>query len=361
MAKDLYEVLGVGKTADATELKSAYRKKARKFHPDVNKDAGAEDKFKEVQKAYEILSDSQKKANYDQFGVTDDMGAGQGGGGFGGFGGQGGGGFEDIFDAFFGGQGGSRQGGGGQGGKRRGEDLRFDLELNLVDVVDTHKEKIELYCMEGCSPCSGSGAKPGTSKKTCSQCGGAGQVQMVQRTMLGSFTQVAPCPQCHGEGSKIETPCGDCHGSGVTKKKKSIEVDIPAGVETGVKLRVSGEGNAGVGGGPSGDLYVYIAVRNDSRFKREGDHVYFETSVPMTQAVLGTKITVPTLKGKTELSIPEGTQPGTTFRLKGKGIPHLDRFGQGDQYVIVNVEIPKKLSSDDKKRIKEIAQSRKEG
>ncbi|RAP34849.1 molecular chaperone DnaJ [Candidatus Marinamargulisbacteria bacterium SCGC AG-439-L15] len=360
MAKDLYEILGVSKGASDSEIKKAYRVLARKFHPDVNKGSDAEAKFKEVQKAYEILSNKQKRAQYDQFGVTDDQpGAGGFGGGFGGgFDGfEGFGGFEDIFDSFFGG----KRGGGGQqrrsSGVSQGEDLRYDVEVTLEDIVQKTSKTIELYRLGGCGTCKGSGAKPGTSKKTCQQCGGQGQVQQVQQTMLGSFSQIMTCPACNGEGATISSPCGNCSGSGLEKVKKSLSVDIPAGVEDGMKLRISNEGNAGRGGGPTGDLYVYISVQKHAHFERHGNDVVLELSIPMTQAILGTDIKVPTLTGPAKLKVPAGTQSGTSFRLKGKGIPNLRGFGVGDQHVTVKVETPKSLTKDDQQLIQTLSES----
>lgn len=352
MAKDLYEILGVSRSANEAEIKKAYRKLAREYHPDVNKDPGAQDKFKEVQKAYDILSDTKKKAQYDQFGVTDDQpGAGGfGGGGFGGFGGAES--FEDIFDSFFGGGGRqSRR----KGGPRQGEDLRYDLEISLEEAAQGVEKKIEIYHLNKCQKCEGSGAKPGTSKTSCAKCNGSGQVHTVQRTILGSFSQVSACPECRGAGEIIKSPCTNCHGKGLEKQKRQISVKIPAGVDSGNRLRVSGEGNHGEGGGPAGDLYVFISVKSHAYFKREEDSIYLSISLPYAQLVLGTEVTVPTLSGKTKLKVPAGTQPGTLFRLKGKGVAHLQKYGTGDQYVEVSVAIPKTLNSQEKKVVQELA------
>ncbi len=355
MAKDLYEILGVSRSANDTEIKKAYRKLAREYHPDVNKDPGAQDKFKEVQKAYDILSDTKKKAQYDQFGVTDDQpGAGGfGGGGFGGFSGFGGAeSFEDIFDSFFGGGGRQTR---RKGGPRQGEDLRYDLEISLEEAAQGVEKKIEIYHLNQCQKCDGTGAKPGTSKTSCSKCNGSGQVHTVQRTILGSFSQVSACPECRGAGEIIKSPCTNCHGKGLEKQKRQISVKIPAGVDSGNRLRVSGEGNHGEGGGPAGDLYVFISVKSHAYFKREEDSIYLSISLPYVQLVLGTEVTVPTLSGKTKLKVPAGTQPGTMFRLKGKGVAHLQKYGTGDQYVEVNVAIPKTLNSQEKKIVQELA------
>lgn len=359
MSVDLYEVLGVSRNASETEIKKSYRVLARKYHPDVNKEAGAEQKFKEVQKAYEILSDPQKKAQYDQFGITDDQ-PGAGAGGFGGFGGfEGFDGVEDIFESFFGGRGRSRQ---GRPSERvyQGEDLRYDLELTLEDLVKSHKQTIEIFHMDRCSPCSGSGASGSQGKTTCPECQGQGQVQHVQRTILGSFSQISTCPTCQGEGQIIKNPCKNCMGTGLAKKKKKIEVEIPAGVETGVKLRVAGEGNAGRNGGPHGDMYVFISVKRHAYFKREEDDIYLTIDLPVSQAILGTEVKVPTIGGSALLKIPPGTQPQTSFRLKGKGIPHLRGFGTGDQHVIVKVVVPSQLDGESKKCMETISKNLKD-
>ena len=338
MSEDLYNLLGVSKGASDAEIKSAYRKKARKYHPDVNKEPGAEDTFKNLQKAYTILSDPQRRKQYDQFGVADDSAAGgQGGfgGGFGGFGGfsQSGGfdGIDDIFDAFFGGSG--RSSSRGQQ-STSGEDLRFDLQIDLEEVAVGTEKKIEIYHLE----------KSGQSSKKCTQCNGTGQIKVTQRTILGVVSQVTTCNTCGGVGY-FDTR---------KKQKKSISVNIPAGVETGVKLRVKGEGNQSIGDGPNGDLYVVIKVRDHAFFKRNDENVVLSLDLPFTQLVLGCEIEVPTLVGNAKLKIPSGSQPGTVFRLKSKGIPNIQGFGKGDQYVEVNARLPKHLSSKEKKLFEEI-------
>lgn len=347
MSEDLYATLGLKRGASDAEIKKAYRQLARKHHPDVNKEAGAEEKFKSIQRAYSILSDPQKKSHYDRFGVADDSASGSGfggGAGFEGFGES----FDDIFDVFF---------GGGQRSSRKrgpvaGEDLRYDLEITLEEAATGIKKYIEIFHMEKCSRCAGSGAQPGTKKNTCSQCNGQGQVQMTQRTFLGSFSQVSTCPKCHGEGQIISHPCLACHGKGVEKKKKKIEVDIPAGVDTGIKLRVSGEGNASQSGGTPGDLYIFIHVKDHAYFIRDDNDVSIEISLPFTQLVLGTEIEVPTLTGTAKLKIPEGTQTGTKFRLKSKGIPSIRGYSTGDQFVHIKAELPKKLSAKERDLMK---------
>ena len=330
---------------------------ARKFHPDVNKEAGAEGKFKRLQKSYEILSDPQKKSQYDQFGVADDSAGGgsQGFGGGAGFGGMGGD-FEDIFGEFFGG---SRGGGRSrQQGPTRGEDLRYDLEVSLEEAASGIDKDIDIYHLESCGKCDGDGAEPGTGSSTCGQCGGAGQVKMTQRTFLGSFSQVSTCPECKGSGKIIKTPCTKCHSEGVEKKRKSINLSIPGGVTSGIKLRVTGEGNAGEKGGPSGDLYVFISVTEHTYFERNDEDVYIEVMIPFTQLLLGNTATIQTLTGEATLKIPAGTQSGTKFRLKGKGLPNLNGYGKGDQYVIVHADIPSSLSKEEKKLVESLASVR---
>jgi len=343
---DLYQVLGIDASASDADIKRAYRKLARQYHPDVNKDPGAQTKFNEVQKAYDILSDSQKRAQYDQYGVTDDQ---PGAGGFGGFGGGGFGGFgsmEDIFDSVF--------GGGGRRGQQRatqGDSLRYDCTITLEDVVDGCTRTVEYEHLAMCKPCDGSGAKPGSSVDTCSRCQGSGEIQHVQQTMLGQFAQITTCPDCRGEGKTIKDKCTDCKGHGVAKKTKSLDLNIPAGIGSGTKLRVDGGGNAGQQGGPPGDLYVVIHVRDHAVFERDGDDLYSEETISFVDALLGAQLDVKTIEGTATLRIPEGTQPGTRFRLKSKGIKHLKGFGRGDQYVKISVDIPKKLSKKQRKII----------
>ncbi|NDC83103.1 molecular chaperone DnaJ [bacterium] len=348
MAEDLYAILGVQRGASDSEIKKAYRQLARKYHPDVNKDPGAEDQFKKIQRAYAILSDAQKKSQYDQFGVTDDSPSG--GGGFGGFEGFSGGGFDDIFDAFFGGGGRQRQ-----QGPRRGEDLRYDLELSLEEAAFGVAKEIQIFHLEACGDCSGSGRQSGTPKVTCNHCHGSGQLKTVQRTVLGSFSQVTVCHHCSGSGEVIKNPCKKCHGKGVEKKKKTLSVDIPGGVDDGTKLRVPREGNYGEPGGEPGDLYVFISVKSNKYFRRDGNDIFLEVTVSVADAILGTEIEVPTLDGKAMLKIPSGTQPGTVLRLKGKGIHHLRGHGRGDQHVKIQVFIPTTLTLKEKNLIQEFS------
>jgi molecular chaperone DnaJ len=335
MAKDLYDVLEVSKGASDQDIKKAYRRLARKYHPDVNKSPDAESKFKEVQAAFDVLSHSEKRARYDQFGVTDDqMG---GGSGFGGF--QGGGGFNDafgdIFESFFGG---SRSGRGGAG-SQVGEDLRYDLTLSLEDAAKGVTQSITLYYLD---------VKSG-STRSCKQCKGTGVVEMVQRTILGSISQRSACPVCYGTGG-IERE----------KKQKTLDIKVPAGVDTDMKLRISGEGNAGIGGGPRGDLFVVITVKDHRTFRRDGSDLILNLRVPVTQLVLGTTVRVPLLEGESDLKIPAGTQTGTKFRLKGKGIKRLKGGSSGDLFVVVTVDIPKEVSKDERRYFEHIANLRRD-
>lgn len=350
--RDYYEVLGVSKTATQDELKKAYRKLARKYHPDLNKDnPEAEEKFKECNEAYDVLSDEQKRAQYDQFGhaafENGGMGGGPGGfGGFGGAGGFGGSGMEDIFDMFFGGQGG--RGGRSNAGPQRGSDLRFDLEISFEEAAFGVEKEINLYRDEQCEHCHGDGAEPGSKVETCPECHGSGYVRFTQNTMFGQMVNERPCSRCHGEGKIISEPCKKCRGKGTEKKNKKLKVKIPAGVNDGSRLRVAGEGEAGAKGGPSGDLYVYIYVRPHKYFERDGTTVMCEVPISIVQATLGAEIKVPTLDGQVTMRIPEGTQPGKVLRLKGKGIPSLRGGGRGDQLVRIKVVVPTKLNDKQK-------------
>ena len=355
--RDYYEVLGVDKSADATALKKAYRKLAMKYHPDRNPgDKEAEEKFKEINEAYEVLSDETKRRNYDQFGHEGVNG--QGFGGAGGFGGQGFGGFEDIFgdifgDMFGGGFGGSsRQ---RRRGPERGADIKQTINISFEEAAFGKKVQVKINRSEECDACHGSGAKEGTSKKTCPTCHGSGQVQSVQRTPFGNIASTRTCSQCNGEGEIIESPCTKCHGKGNIRKTKTIEVDVPSGIDDGQMIKLSGQGELGTRGGPRGDLYIQVNVKSHSIFTRDGYDVYLEMPITFAQATLGDKIQVPTLDGKVEYEIPEGTQTGTVFRLKGKGIPKLRSNVRGDQYVKVTVEIPKKLNDKQKELVRQFA------
>ena len=355
--RDYYDVLGVDKSADATAIKKAYRKLAMKYHPDENPgDKEAEEKFKEINEAYEVLSDETKRRNYDQFGHEGVNG--QGFGGAGGFGGQGFGGFDDIFGDIFG----DMFGGGFSGGSRqrrrgpeRGADIKQRVNISFEEAAFGKKVQVKINRSEECDQCHGSGAKPGTSKKTCPTCHGSGQVQSVQRTPFGNIASTRTCSTCNGEGEVIDSPCSKCHGKGSIRKTKTIEVDIPAGIDNGQMIKLGGQGELGTRGGPRGDLYIEVNVQSHPLFTRDGYDVYLEMPITFAQATLGDKIQVPTLDGKVEYEVPEGTQTGTVFRLKGKGIPKLKSNVRGDQYVKVTVEIPKKLNEKQKELVREFA------
>lgn len=356
--RDYYEVLGVSKTATQDELKKAYRKLARKYHPDLNKDnPEAAEKFKECNEAYSVLSDEQKRAQYDQFGPEAfenvGMGGGPGAGGFGGFGGFGGSGMEDIFDMFFGGQG--RGGRSNNAGPQRGADLRYDMEITFEEAAFGVEKEISLKRAERCEHCHGEGAEPGSKVETCPECHGSGYVRFTQNTMFGQMVNERPCSRCHGEGKIISNPCKECGGSGTVKKTKKLKVKIPAGVDNGSRLRVGGEGEAGLKGGPSGDLYVYLYVKPHKFFERDGTTVLCEVPINIVQATLGAEIKVPTLDGQVTMKVPEGTQPGKVMRLKGKGIPSLRGGGRGDQLVRMKVVVPTKLTDKQKDALQKFA------
>lgn len=357
--RDYYEVLGLSKGASDDEIKKAYRKGAMKYHPDKNPgNKEAEEKFKEINEAYEVLSNPDKKSKYDRFGhagVDPNYGAGQGGfGGFGGFGGaQGGfGGFEDIFDMFGGFGGGSRR---RRNGPQKGQDLQKTVTVDFTDALFGCSKQIEINKDTKCKTCNGTGAKAGTGKKTCSQCGGSGQVSQVSNTPFGRFQNVTTCPKCGGSGQMIEDPCPDCSGTGRIRKKVKIKVDIPAGVDNDSIITLRGQGGPGVNGGPDGDLYIVINVRPHSHYKRKGDDLYLDLPITFEEAALGAKVNVPGFGETYSYTITAGTQTGSTFRLKGKGAPNVRTGRKGDLYVKVIVEVPTKLGSKEKKAIKEMA------
>lgn len=350
--RDYYEVLGISKSASKDEIKKAYRKLSKQFHPDINKEADAADKFKEVKEAYEILSDDQKRAHYDQFGHTDPNQ------GFGGsdFGGGGFGGFEDIFNTFF--------GGGGGGSRRRdpnaprqGADLQYTMTLKFEEAVFGKETDIEIPREEECETCHGSGAKPGTNPETCPHCHGAGQLNVEQNTPFGRIVNRRTCHHCNGTGKLIKNKCSTCGGAGKVKKRRKIHVKIPAGIDDGQQLRVTGQGEGGINGGPSGDLYVVFHVRDHEFFERDGEDIYCEMPITFSQAALGDDIEIPTLHGKVKLKVPAGTQTGTKFRLKGKGVPNVRGYGVGDQHVIVRIITPSKLSDKQKQLLREFSEA----
>ena len=355
--RDYYEVLGLQKGASDNDIKKAFRKMAMKYHPDKNPgDKVAEEKFKEINEAYAVLSDPEKKEKYDRFGhagVDPNSGFGGGAGGFGGFGG-----FEDIFDMFGGAFGGF--GGGSRGrrnnGPRKGSDLQKAVTITFEGAAFGTKKEIRLNKYVKCKTCGGSGAAPGTSKKSCPKCGGTGEIRTAQRTPLGTFQSVSPCPDCNGTGEINETPCPDCGGSGKTRDNVTISVNIPAGVDNDSVIPIKGQGEPGVNGGPDGDLYIVINVEPHKIFERRGQDLWLEIPITFDQAALGDDIIVPTLEGKVSYKVPSGTQPDTIFRLKGKGIKSVRGNRKGDLYVKVNLEVPTKLNSKQKKAISAMAE-----
>lgn len=353
--RDFYEVLGVSKTANDDEIKKAYRKLAKKYHPDLNPDDNtAEQKFKEVSEAYEILSDKEKRTRYDQFGhagVDPNFGGGAGGyaGGFGGFD------MGDIFGDIFGGFGGFGGGRSTRRGPQRGSNVSAEVSVTFEEAAFGCEKEISLYRIEQCPDCSGSGAKPGTEVTTCSVCGGRGQVTTTQRTILGNMQSVTTCSACGGRGKVAKEPCPKCAGKGRVKKSRKIKVKIPAGINDGQTISLAGQGNAGEQGAPSGDLYVSVYAKPSQIFERNGYDISYKMDISFAEAALGATVEVPTLDGNVKYEIPEGTQPGTVFRFKGKGVPYLKRSGRGDQYVMVNITVPKHLTNKQKELLKEFA------
>ena len=359
--RDAYEILGLNKNATDDEIKKAYKKLAKKYHPDLNPDdkKGAEEKMKEVNMAYAILKDPQKRAQYDQFGYAGFQG-GAGGGTGGGFDfndifGGGGGGFSfdmgDIFEQFFGG--GGRRSRQQRQGPTRGADLRYDLSISFEDAAFGKEMTIKVPKMENCEDCGGTGAAKGTSPETCPDCNGTGMRQTTTRTPFGMISNARPCERCHGTGKFVKNPCSHCHGEGKVRVEKDIKLNIPKGVDTGNRLRIANAGQPGERGGESGDLYVYIRVKQHPIFEREGQNVYCELPITFVQAALGATVEAPTIDGKIELKIPEGTQSGAILKVKGKGIPVLRGEGRGDEFVKVKVLTPKNLSKRQKELLQE--------
>lgn len=349
--RDYYEVLGLSKGASEDEIKKAFRKKAMKYHPDRNPgDKEAEEKFKEINEAYAVLSDPDKKDKYDRFGhagVDPNSGFG-GGGGFGGFGG-----FEDIFDMFGGAFGGGFGGGSRsrRNGPQKGSDLQKSITIDFKEAAFGTKKQIRINKYVKCKTCDGTGAAPGTSKKQCPKCNGTGEVRTAQRTPLGTFQSVSACPDCNGTGEINETPCKDCGGTGKIRDNVTISVNIPAGVDNDSVIPIRGQGEPGINGGPDGDLYIVINVRPHELFERRGQDLWLEIPITFNQAALGDEIVVPTLEEKVSYKVPAGTQPDTVFRLKGKGIKNVRSSKKGDLYVKVSLEVPTKLNSKQKKAI----------
>ncbi len=351
---DFYQLLGVSRNADADTLKRAYRKLARQYHPDINKDPGAEEKFKEIGRAYEVLADPGTRARYDQFGEA-------------GLGGAAGmpdmgdmGGFADLFETFFNGFGGQGSPGGSTRTQRRGpqqgDDLRYDLNIDFKQAIFGEQREIRIPHLETCLTCKGVGAKPGTGPVNCSTCGGSGQVRRATRTPFGNFTQVAECPTCSGMGQTISDPCVNCGGNGVKQVRKKLRINIPPGVDTGTKLRVSGEGNAGLKGGPPGDLYVFLKVKSDSKLRREGINIFSEVSISYLQAILGDTIGIDTVDGRVDLNIPGGTQPNSTLTLENKGVPRLGNpVARGNHDVLVKVKLPVRINEQERNLLEKLA------
>ena len=360
--RDYYEVLGVSKDASDDEIKKAYRRLAKKYHPDMNPgDKEAEAKFKEVNEAYSILSDSEKRARYDQFGhagVDPNYGAGGPGGGFGGFD-MGDIDLGDIFGSFFGGGFGGFGGSASsrRNGPQKGESLRASLTISFEEAAFGCEKEINLNRTEECEACHGSGAEPGTTAETCPDCRGTGVVRVQQRTGGFAFSSTAPCSRCRGTGKIIHTPCKACGGSGSVKKTKRVTVSIPAGIDDGQAISLRGQGNAGKNGGPAGDLIVAVHVKPHPQFHRDGTTVLYEQPVTFYQAVMGAELEIPTIDGKVKYNLPAGTQTGTTFRLRGKGIPELRGRGRGDQYVTVRVQVPTSLNGEQKEALRAFAEA----
>jgi molecular chaperone DnaJ len=354
MARDYYEILGVSRDADKEEIKRAYRRLARKYHPDVNKEPGAEERFKEINRAYEVLSEPEIRERYNRFGEAGVSGAAGVGfqdmsdmGGFADI-------FESIFSGFAGGMGGQAQR--RRNGPVRGDDLRLDLKLDFREAVFGGEKEIRISHLETCEVCSGSGAKPGTRPRTCSTCSGTGQVRRVTRTPFGSFTQVSTCPTCNGSGMVIEDKCDACDGKGAKQVTKKLKISIPAGVDNGTRLRISQEGDAGQRSGPAGDLYVYLFVNEDEEFQRDGINVLSEIKISYLQAILGCRLEVNTVDGPVELLIPPGTQPNTVMKLENRGVPRLGNpVSRGDHMITVLIDIPTKVTPEERELLEKLA------
>jgi len=348
--RDYYEILGVPRNATADELKRAYRHLARKYHPDVNKEHEAEEQFKEINEAYEVLSDQEKRTRYDRFGRAGVQGGGVGSAGFEGFGF----GINDIFESFFGG---TRAGSAARRRPQRGQDLRYDLIISFTEAVFGCEKEIEVSRHEACPVCNGTGAKPGTMPVRCRECRGTGQVRHMQRSIFGSFVNVATCPRCQGTGEEISTPCPGCHGRKRVVRSRRLSVKIPAGVGDGTRIRLTGEGGWGTVGGPPGNLYVFVTVEPHEFFVRQDNNIILDLTINVAQATLGDRIRVPTLDSEEELVIPAGTQTGDVFRLRGRGVPYLRRAGRGDQLVVVTAAIPKKLTERQRELFQELGET----
>jgi molecular chaperone DnaJ len=351
--RDYYEVLGISRSASQGEIKSAFRNLARKYHPDVNDQPDAEEKFKEINEAYGVLSDDQKRAAYDRFGHRGVKGANGGGMGFDPTD------FPDFADIFgemfgFGGFGGQRRS--RRSAPRRGADLQYQVNLEFKEAVFGTEKEVQVTRDEACETCGGSGAEPGTSPETCANCGGRGEVRQTRQTLLGAMVQVTTCPNCGGSGKTIPNPCPTCHGSGRERKTTRKRVTVPAGVDDGTRIRLAGEGQPGENNGPAGDLYILIKVRPHKFFRRQNNNILLDLNVNVAQAALGAEVKVPTVDGEVVLKIPPGTQPGKIIRMRGKGVPHLRSSSRGDQLVIINVSIPEKLDQDERALFEQLAE-----
>jgi molecular chaperone DnaJ len=341
---DYYESLGVGRSASSDELKNAYRQLAKQYHPDVNQEPGAEERFKEINEAYAVLSDQQRRAAYDRFGhaglkgMPTDFDFG----------------FGDIFEEFFGfGMGGRRR----RSAPRRGHDLRYDLQLDFEEAVFGVDKEIHFTRRDTCSRCDGSGAEPGTTPTRCATCQGSGEVRQVRQTLLGSMVNVTSCPTCGGRGETVGTPCQNCQGSGIEQLEVKQTVSVPAGVDSGTQIRIGGEGEPGPNRGPRGDLYIVTEVKPHRFFRRRKDDILLDLSINLAQAALGAEVEVPTVDGDEKLRIPAGTQSGRSFHLRGKGVPHLRRNGRGDQIVIISVEVPKTITDEQRELFEQLAKT----
>ncbi len=355
MPRDYYDILGVSRNASQDEIKSAFRRLARKYHPDVSSEPDAEERFKEINEAYAVLSDPQKRAAYDRFGHA---GVGRGAGGFGGAADFGMGDFADLFEEIFGFGGFARAW--GQAARqrpRRGRDLQISLSLEFEEAVFGTEKEIRFTRNDKCHTCGGTGAAPGTQPQTCPTCHGSGRVRQTRSTFFGTMVQETVCPTCNGRGQVIAQPCPTCGGRGIERRTIQKVVKVPAGVNSGTQIRMGGEGEPGEHGGPPGDLYIKIKVKPHRYFQRKGDDIILHLNINIAQAALGAEISVPTVDGETTLRIPAGTQPGQTFRLRGHGVPHLQRNGRGDQIVVVNVEVPKHLTARQRELMEELAKS----
>ncbi|MGD9703325.1 MAG: molecular chaperone DnaJ [Acidimicrobiia bacterium] len=356
---DFYELLGVERTASNEEIKRAYRKRARELHPDANPDdEHAEEQFKELARAYEVLSDPDQRVRYDRFGEPGLAGAGGSSGDF--FAGGAGGGLGDLFDAFFGGQSPFGGGNGGPAGPPRGQDLEVVADLSFEQAVFGAALPVTIRTAVSCPDCGGSGAGSGTQPVTCADCNGSGQVRRVRQSLLGQMVTSGPCPRCSGLGQVIVTPCSTCRGEGRVVEERTLNVDVPAGVDNGSTLRLSGRGAVGPRRGPAGDLYVHLRVAPHERYQRVGSDLVTEVEVSIAQAALGTTFTLPTLDGDEELVVPAGTQPGREFVLRGRGVPHVQGRGRGDLRVVTSVEVPSKLTADESELLRRFAEARGE-